>query len=319
MASAAKKQPEPEADNLTLWRALSKTDPAHTKGFKRAGGFTGTAIKPIWIVQKLTEQFGPCGAGWGMDEPQFQVVPGENREVLVYCTVAGWYIEDGKRATVYGVGGDKVVTYIKANEKYQRPERWESDDEAFKKAFTDAVGNAFKFVGVGADVHMGLFEDSKYLEQTRADFAANDTNGNGRPQKVEGIAKIKERLRVLMAAGNSANDLDSFNALVHANAEDLTKIKDASHQWWTGDGGESEGFKAWIKRRRDELSGEGYNAVVSGLIESMKTCETSLALSNWRAANEEVIDALDGAEGRRFELAWQLHESSVQEMEKVHN
>jgi hypothetical protein len=308
MATAAKKNEAPqEPDNLAIWTALSKTDPAHTKGFSRAGGFKGTAIKPIWIIRRLTEQFGPVGVGWGMERPHFEVVPGDG-EILVYCTVECWHT--GPENTFVGVGGDKVVARRKDGQSFH-------DDEAFKKAFTDAVGNAFKFLGVGADVHMGLFEDNKYLEQTRAEFAANDQNGHA--DKVPGITAIKTRLRKLQTDGNALDCLDSFNALVHDYADDLQKIKDARHQWWTGDGGDSEGFATWIRRRRDELSGDGENAVVNGLIHSMKECETSLSLTNWRAANEEVIDALDGAEGRRFELAWNFHESAIREVEKVHN
>lgn len=158
--------------NDALWLKLGKTDPAHTKGFKRSGGFSGTALKPMWVWQRLTEEFGPCGKGWGMERPSFETVAGENREILVYCTVAGWFLDDnGDRCPVFGVGGDKAVTYIKANEQYNRPERWENDDEAFKKAFTDALMNAFKFVGVGADIHMGLFDDSKYVAEVRREFA----------------------------------------------------------------------------------------------------------------------------------------------------
>lgn len=159
--------------NDALWLKLGKTDPAHTKGFKRSGGFSGTALKPMWVWQRLTEEFGPCGKGWGMEQPTFQVVPGENREVLVYCTVSGWYLDGGVSCPVFGVGGDKAVTYIKANEQYDRPERWENDDEAFKKAFTDALMNAFKFIGVGADIHMGLFDDSKYVASVRREFQGN--------------------------------------------------------------------------------------------------------------------------------------------------
>lgn len=157
-------------ENTALWDKLGKTDPAHTKTFKRAGGFSGTAIKPMFSYRRLTEEFGPCGTGWGVGEPTFQVVPGQNHEVLVFCTVAGWYLHEGEQRSVYGVGGDKVVTYIKANEQYNRPERWENDDEAFKKAFTDALTNAFKFVGVGADVHMGMFDDNKYVNDMRQHF-----------------------------------------------------------------------------------------------------------------------------------------------------
>jgi len=159
------------SSNTELWDKLGKTDPAHTKSFTRAGGFKGNAIKPMWSYKRMTEEFGPCGTGWGVGEPSFQVVPGENREVLVYCTASIWYRNGEKNAVVYGVGGDKVVTFIKANEQYKRPERWESDDEAFKKAFTDAVTNALKMIGVGADVHMGMFDDNKYVNTMAKEFS----------------------------------------------------------------------------------------------------------------------------------------------------
>lgn len=143
-----------------LWDKLGRTDPAHTKTFKRAGGFSGTAIKPIWSYRRMTEEFGACGTGWGINEPSFQVVPGSEGEVLVYCTVSIWY---GEGKPVFGVGGDKVVV------KQQSGLR--SDDEAFKKAYTDAVTNALKMIGVGADVHMGLFDDNKYVNSVANEIA----------------------------------------------------------------------------------------------------------------------------------------------------
>jgi hypothetical protein len=84
-------------------------------------------------------------------------------EVLVYCTVGVWHGD--KENLVFGVGGDKAV----GKNKYGLS----ADDEAFKKAFTDAVTNALKLIGVGADVHMGLFEDSKYLAEVKQEFAAS--------------------------------------------------------------------------------------------------------------------------------------------------
>lgn len=147
-------------DNLNLWNALCKTDPAHTKGFNRAGGFKGTAVKPIWVIRQLTEHYGPCGKGWGINKPEFQVVQGDG-ETLVYCTVSAWH---GDPANVlWGVGGDKVVTKRQSGPFH--------DDEAFKKAFTDAVNNAFKFIGVAGDIHMGLFDDDKYVASMAAEFA----------------------------------------------------------------------------------------------------------------------------------------------------
>lgn len=139
--------------NTELWDKLGKTDPAHTKGFTRGGGFKGTAIKPMWSYRRMTEEFGPVGQGWGIYAPSFEVVPGTDGETLVFCTVSIWYEKPDQIS--WGVGGDKVVAKFSSGMK--------SDDEAFKKAFTDAITNALKMIGVGADVHMGMFDDSKYV------------------------------------------------------------------------------------------------------------------------------------------------------------
>lgn len=294
-----------ENANLAIWNTLSRTDPAHTKQFSRAGGFKGTAIKPIWIVKMLTEQFGACGEGWGMGEPQFHWVPAED-EALVYCTVACWHTS--RDNVFYGVGGEKVISKRRDGGLF-------ADDEAYKKAFTDAVGNAFKFVGVGADVHMGLFDDSKYVAAVRQEFE-QQAREDDPPQKVEGISKIKAKLRLLQTAGDAMTDLHGFNELLASNRDDLNKIKDANHSWWTGDGEDFEGFKTWIVRRRAELA-PVEDSQLHMLIESMKGCDTLPTLTNWLGTNESIIDTLDDIERRKFEAERDLHESGIMTMDRV--
>jgi hypothetical protein len=58
----------------------------------------------------------------------FQVVHAPD-EALVYCTVSIWH--GTRENVVFGVGGDKAVAKFASGIK--------SDDEAFKKAFTDAI------------------------------------------------------------------------------------------------------------------------------------------------------------------------------------
>jgi hypothetical protein len=152
-------------DKTALWDRLGKTDPKHTKGFQRAGGFKGTAIKPMWSFRRMTEEFGACGEGWGINEPKFQIVEA-NEETLVFCTVSIWH--GARENVVFGVGGDKAVGKNR-NGAF-------TDDEAFKKSFTDAITNALKLIGVGADVHMGLFDDSKYVNEAKAEFAEKREN-----------------------------------------------------------------------------------------------------------------------------------------------
>ncbi len=152
------------SDNLSIWDKLGKTDPDQTKGFSRAGGFRGTAIKPVYTEQKMTEVFGPVGTGWGFSEPTFQLVPGSDGQLAVYCWLSLWYVHDGKRSDgIPGVGGDMVIVKQSAGLR--------TDDEAFKKAFTDAIGNAMKHLGMSADVHMGLFDDSKYVQSRKREEA----------------------------------------------------------------------------------------------------------------------------------------------------
>lgn len=174
----------PIEGNLRHWNALGTTDPAHTKPFNRAGGFRGTAVRPIESVRRMTEHFGPCGVGWGMDKPDFQVIPIEgNGELMVFCSVSLWY-DDGdpalSRAVVYGVGGDKVV--IRGRDGLR------TSDEAFKSAYTDALSNAMKHIGVAADVHMGRFDDSKYVADTRATFERDAQPVKAEPSKTSAKA-----------------------------------------------------------------------------------------------------------------------------------
>lgn len=167
-------------ENTALWDKLGKTDPAHTKAFTRGGGFKGTAIKPMFSYRRMTEEFGPCGVGWGVGQPSFQVVPA-GEEILVFCTVSVWH---GKpEQAVYGVGGDKAVV--------KQSSGLRSDDEAFKKAFTDAVTNGLKLIGVGADVHMGMFDDNKYVNSMKDEFSVQQQNQNEPSQKPSNDAPPK--------------------------------------------------------------------------------------------------------------------------------
>jgi len=170
-------------DRTALWDRLGKTDPSATKGFQRAGGFKGTAIKPMWSFRRMTEEFGACGQGWGINEPKFQIVE-TNDEPLVFCTVSIWH--GARDNIVFGVGGDKAMGKNR-NGSF-------TDDEAFKKSFTDAITNALKLIGVGADVHMGLFDDSKYVSEAKAEFAEKRENPHvTRPEDIVPAAEYDEQ------------------------------------------------------------------------------------------------------------------------------
>jgi hypothetical protein len=51
-----------------------------------------------------------------------------------------------------------------------------TDEEAPKKSLTDALSKALSWLGFSADVHTGRYDDNKYVNSLKQDFAANADN-----------------------------------------------------------------------------------------------------------------------------------------------
>ena len=150
------------AKNLELWNRLFPTDPSQTKSFRRAGGFSGTAIKPMWCIERATEEFGPIGQGWGWHEIEHKIYSISNEQAVWFSKVEVWYrVKD----ETFQVGPQWGATELVAR-------RGESkvlfmDEEAAKKAVTDAITKCLSYLGLAGDVHMGLFDDSKYVAERK--------------------------------------------------------------------------------------------------------------------------------------------------------
>lgn len=147
-------------DNLELWNKVCKTDPSHTSSFNN-GRFKGTAIRPYWLIKRATEVFGPIGKKWGW-EVQGDAVEGPEGASVWFSKVAVWY-ELGDEARVFWTPPQWGGTQL-----YHK--NGIVDDEAAKKSVTDAVSKCLSYLGFGGDVHMGLFDDSKYVAEVQKEF-----------------------------------------------------------------------------------------------------------------------------------------------------
>jgi hypothetical protein len=128
-----------------------------------------------------------------------------------------------------------------------------------------------------------------------------EAEGFTRDPTIPGITKIRNNLNKLRRDGAKATDLEAFNALVHGCKDDLQKIKDANHSLWTGMGEDFDGFKIWIKTRREELAGSlTYQLLVSNLDE----CTSHQELQGFLTKHGEAVGELDGAESRKFEALY---------------
>ncbi|MDX9982301.1 MAG: hypothetical protein RBU25_19935 [Lentisphaeria bacterium] len=129
-------------------------------------GRTFTTIDAYHIVERLTQVFGLCGTGWGVEVTEWR----EYSPHCVACIGHLWYDSDGKRCLVPAVGDAQIMTDKKGNVQVA---------EAFKKAQTNLISKAASFLGVGLSVYQGKGIDDPYLD--REAMLSGGGNGGGRP------------------------------------------------------------------------------------------------------------------------------------------
>jgi len=139
------------------WDQLKKTDPKFTKKINKGFGDL-TTIDPMWQIGKMTEVFGPVGIGWNW------VAKYHYTDTLVFCEVSMKvkHTSNNYIGEFYGPVSS-VQSLKKGNGKL--------DDEAPKKAMTDALTKCMSHLGMSADVFLGLHDSSKYIEQVKQEFA----------------------------------------------------------------------------------------------------------------------------------------------------
>lgn len=133
-------------ENMSYYSEFREVPQDAQKSFNN-GRFKGTDINPMWRIKKLTEAFGPAGIGWYTELADKWL---DNVDDETVCSVAiNLYIKvDGEWSKpIYGIGGSKILTQEKRGPY--------ADDEAYKKAYTDAISVACKALGMGADIYWG--------------------------------------------------------------------------------------------------------------------------------------------------------------------
>ena len=134
-------------DNKALWRRVCKTDPRHVKPIT-GKSYSGNSPKPYWIVERITEEFGPCGIGWGFEilgERFEHFGTGDAAEALHVATVRFWYVLDGQRGELEQVGQTRAA-YTTSKGKFM------VDEDAPKKSVTDALVKCASYLGFAGDI-----------------------------------------------------------------------------------------------------------------------------------------------------------------------
>lgn len=187
-------------ENMALYESLRSVPKEAQKQFDN-GRFKGTDINPMWRIKKLTEVFGPCGIGWYVEVVNRDIKQSADPNVI--CTFVGinLYVKyNGEWSKpIYGEGGNTMCSW---NKKWQCID---TSDEAFKMAYTDALSNAAKQLGLGADV---WFEADK-VHSTKYDLQTERKKENEQaatPESILKACKSKTELRKALVNNNWMKD-----------------------------------------------------------------------------------------------------------------
>lgn len=194
-------------DNLRIWNAVEKTNPAHTKKVNQRGGFT--AISAAYQIMAATEQFGPIGIGWGYISGNPIII-----DTLIVVPVTLWH---GDRSNTFG--------------PMMGCEEWKDgkgriDSDAPKKATTDAITKLLSQLGFNADVFLGKFDDNKYVAQVAREFAEKENP----PPPLITEAQRDELADMMTAYGVNAADFCKVGRI--ASLKELRADQFATAKTW---------------------------------------------------------------------------------------
>ena len=162
------KQVQQDNSNLSIYERV-RCVPKEAKKEIEAGRLKGkNDINPMWRIKKLTEEFGPAGFGWYTEIVRTWTEASESGEMAVFVDIHLFVKKDGEWSKpIYGNGGNRLVANEKKYENGQQVYIPYLDDDAYKKAYTDAISVAAKALGIGADVYFEK-DITKYDSQPQA-------------------------------------------------------------------------------------------------------------------------------------------------------
>lgn len=207
-------------DHLSLWRQVEQTDPHFTKAFSRGGGFRGTATNATYLVRRATEVFGPVGIGWGYDIVEEDMLIGApldergTHELIHRIRLKLWYRLGEQTGGVTHFG---QTTFVGRNKN-----GFFTDEEAPKKSLTDALSKCLSMLGFAADVHLGRYDDNKYVAEVTRLFKPTpslDFSSLGKDRKEDSQATQEERPLPIGPAGRA-----QIEAQVAAAGLDLERV-----------------------------------------------------------------------------------------------
>lgn len=204
--------------NMTLYNEF-RSCPETAKKKITGGNLNGkTDINPMWRIKRLTEQFGPCGIGWKIDIIRTWIEEGAegarvaNVQINLYVKYNGEWSE-----AIPGIGGATIVE--------KQTNRLFTDDDAYKKAYTDAQSVACKALGIAADVYYEKDPESKYQTDGQNGEAPDKKPPDKKPPAKSKYQTVKD-----IIANKPSINMDAVNQWIQTKWGKVIKINDLTDE-----------------------------------------------------------------------------------------
>lgn len=149
--------------NRDFWDKVQKTDPHRVKAIT-GKQYKGNSPQPYYLVERMTEEFGMCGIGWGLHIVSERMERLTDTDVLHIAHVELWYMRGETRGSIQQVGQTKAA--YKSNKGTMVV-----DEDAPKKSVTDAMTKCMSYLGFSGDIFSGRWDDSKYVQALTQEFS----------------------------------------------------------------------------------------------------------------------------------------------------
>ena len=198
------------SEHLTLWNEVRKVDPAFTKEVNAPGKPNFTNIDTYYLIQTATKHFGSYGKGFGLKELSIDEV--HLGDTIIAKLHGTFFYPDGS-FPVYNA----LKLVYKTKQGYDK-----IDEDVYKKIITNTIGKALSYLGFGADIYMGKFEDAAYVQEVAQEFAMEEYHGY--LSTITGYINQAEHKEKVTAWVLERGGVQSIDALSYEKAKEIAKL-----------------------------------------------------------------------------------------------
>lgn len=213
-------------ENMKFWESVKKTDPKRVKAIT-GKQYKGNSPQPYYLVERMTEAFGMCGIGWGLNIIRERMERLTDTDILHVAVVELWYKQGDEYGKITQIGQTKACYKTSSGSMLV-------DEDAPKKSVTDAMTKCMSYLGFAGDIFSGQWDDSKYVQALTQEFSG--ATPAIKPSPAPNLQPPPEALAKVIQAITAATDMDAlrghYNAAtaLYGATPDIIAAKDSRKQ-----------------------------------------------------------------------------------------